>query len=263
MESALEEIEFLALSSNRVEVLRLLATDPHSRGELAAETGASQATLGRIITDFEDRSWIRRTGGEYVATATGRIVADGFTDLLDILDTERGLRDIVQYLPTDVMEFDLRHLADATITAPSQTRPNAPIQRLLDLLRDAEEVRAFSHAFNDQTIRVVQERVAAGDQQFTGVFSTGAIDALTADARLRDRLSTLVDEPNASLRVRLDGVPIAVMIADDVVHMLVRDDNGVLQASLDTTAPAVLDWATETFDEYWDTSKPLSSEFSL
>ncbi|MDS0222187.1 DUF1724 domain-containing protein [Haloarcula sp. S1AR25-5A] len=263
MESALEEIEFLALSSNRVEVLRLLAAEPHSRGELAAETGASQATLGRIIADFENRSWIRRTGGEYVATATGHIVADGFTDLLDILETERGLRDIVQYLPTDAMDFDLRHLADATITVPSQTRPNAPVQRLLDLLRDAEKVQTFSHAFNDQTIRVVQERVAAGDQQFSGVFSPGAIDALTADDRLRSRLESLRAEPNASFRVRPEGVPLAVMIADDVVHMLLRDDSGVLQASLDTTAPAVREWATETFDTYWESAEPLSADGSL
>jgi predicted transcriptional regulator len=258
MESALEEIEFLALSSNRVEVLQLLAAEPHSRGDLAAETGASQATLGRIIADFEERSWIQRTGGEYVATATGRIVADGFTDLLDILETERSLRNIVQYLPTDAMEFDLRHLADATITVPSQTRPNAPVQRLLDLLRDAEEVRTFSHAFNDQTIQVVQERVAAGEQRFSGVFSPGAIDALTADDRLQSRLETLRAESDASLRVRSDGVPLAVMIADDVVHMLLRDDNGVLQASLDTTAPAVREWAIETFDTYWASAEPLS-----
>ncbi len=73
------------------------------------------------------------------------------------------------------MAFDLQHLADATITVPSQTRPNAPVQRLLDLLRDAEEVRTFSHAFNDQAIRVVLERVTAGEQRFSGVISPGAI----------------------------------------------------------------------------------------
>lgn len=260
MESALEEIEFLALSSNRVEVLRLLAAEPHARGELAAETGASQATLGRVIADFEARSWIHRTSGEYVATATGCIVADGFTDLLDSLETEQGLRDIVQYLPTDAMDFDLRHLADATITVPSQTRPGAPIQRLLDLLRDAGEVRAFSHAFNDRAIRVVQERVSAGQQRFSGVFSPEAIDALAADDRLRSRLESLRAESDASLRVRNNGVPLAVMIADDTVHLLLRDDNGVLQASLESTAPAVHGWAVETFNTYLDSAEPLSNE---
>ncbi len=151
MEAELEEIEFLALSPNRVEVLRLLAAEPRTRRELAAATDASQATIGRILQDFEERSWIERTNGEYVATPTGTLVADGFTDLLDIFEVESKLRDVVEYLPADALDFDLRHLADATITTPSQTRPNAPVQRVLDLLRDAEEVRVFSHAFNEHS----------------------------------------------------------------------------------------------------------------
>jgi len=60
MEAPLEEIEFLARSQNRVAVLRLLATESHTRRSLAAATGASQATLGRIPEDFTDRSWVRR-----------------------------------------------------------------------------------------------------------------------------------------------------------------------------------------------------------
>lgn len=263
MESALEEIEFLALSSNRVEVLRFLASAPHTRGELASETGASQATLGRIIEDFEERSWIHREGGRYVTTATGRIVADGFTDLLDIFDTERQLRDIVRYLPTDAMEFDLRHLADATITAPSQMRPNAPVQRLLSLLRDADDVRVFSHAFNDQTLTVIKERVTAGEQTFKGVFSRGAIEALISDDTLRHRLRTLLAEDAASLRVRPEGIPVAAMIADDVVHMLLRDGNGVIQASIDTDEPVVRSWASDAFDRYWESASPVAEEFSI
>jgi len=126
MESALEEIEFLALSANRVEVLGPLAEGRHTRNELATATGASQATLGRILGDFKDRSWIRHDGSEYVATATGRLVAEGFTDLQEILETEgKKLRDIVDYLPTHAMDFDLRRLSDATITVPRDAAERA------------------------------------------------------------------------------------------------------------------------------------------
>jgi len=263
MESALAEMEFLALSANRVDVLRLLSESAHTRGELAAETGASQATLGRIIEDFEERSWIRREGGAYVATATGRIVAEGVTDLLDILDTERDLRGIVRYLPSEEMDFDLRHLADATITTPSQTRPNAPLQRLLDLLRNAEDVRTFSHAFNDQTLEIVRERVSAGEQSFRGVFSPAAIEALAADDQLSRRLRRLLGEPDAAVRVRSAGVPLAVMVADDVVHLLLRDEDGVLRAALETTNPEVHAWAERSFERYWADADPVSDALSL
>jgi DNA-binding IclR family transcriptional regulator len=125
MEASLAEVEFLALSENRVAVLRLLAEGPRTRSDLAGETGASQATLGRILQDFADRSWIERRGGEYAATATGRLVSRGFTDLLDILETERELRGVVEHLPTDELTFDLRHLSNATVTVALKKSPRS------------------------------------------------------------------------------------------------------------------------------------------
>ncbi len=260
MESALEEIEFLALSSNRVEVLRLLSEGRHTRTELADETGASQATLGRILSDFADRSWIRHDGSEYVATATGRLVAEGFTDLQEILETEAKLREIVDYLPTHAMDFDLRRLSDATITTPSATRPNAPLSRLLDFLRTGEEIRTFSHTFNGQTLGVVRDRVTAGEQRFRGVFGQNAIDALADESGLRRQLEALLDAENAEIRVREEGVPIAIMIVDEVVCLLLRDETGILRAAVDTDDDAVRSWAEDSLDHYWRTAMPLEAD---
>lgn len=258
MEETLAEIEFLALSENRVRVLESLAAGPHSRSELAEITGASQATLGRILGDFEDRDWVVRTGGGYEATATGRLVAEGFGDLLDVMVAERELREVVAYLPTEAMAFDLRNLADARIVTPSETRPNAPLQRLLEQMRGAESVTAFSHALNDQSLAVVAEQL--GDQEFEAVLTRGAVDALTADETLRDRLRRVVSAPSAAIRVAEDDIPVAVTIADDAVNLLVRDDRGVVQASVDTTDPAVREWAERRYEHYRVHSEPLTAE---
>lgn len=257
MDAALEDVEFLALSANRVAVLQSLATRSRSRSDLAEETGASQATLGRILADFEDRSWVRRSEGAYEATATGRLVADAFSDLLEALDLERDLRDIVAYLPTDELGFDLARLTDATITVPTGTRPNAPVKRLLDLERDAAEVRAFSHAFNEQTLSLMADRVTDETVRFRGVFSPGAVEALASDATLREHLLALVDADAATVRVRSAGVPVAGTVADGRVHLLVRDDSGVLRASIDTDDPAVREWADSAFERYWTDATPV------
>jgi predicted transcriptional regulator len=259
MEAALEEIEFLARSSNRVDVLRLLAADTHTRRSLAEATGASQATLGRILEDFTDRSWVRRDGSHYAATATGRLVADGVADLLSILETEAKLRDVVTYLPTDAMGFDLRRLADATVTVPSRTRPSAPLQRVLDAMDDAERLCAFSHTLNEQSLSVAKRRVKADEQTFEAVLSESAIVALAADARLWAELTALADE-GGRIRVREDDVPLSVTVADGTVYLLVRDDGGILQASLHTDDEAVRSWATETFERYWRTATPFDPE---
>lgn len=260
MESALAEIEFLALSPNRVAVLRRLAADRHTRTDLAVVTGASQATLGRILRDFEERSWIERVDGAYVATATGELVAEGFLDLLAIMETESDLRPIVEYLPTDALDFDLQRFGDATITVPSGTKPNAPVGRVLDLLRGASSVRAFSHAFNEGSLGVVEQRVTAGEMTFEGVFSRHAIDAVADDERLRRLLESLLAAPGASVRVRDEEIPLAVTVADEAVHLLLRDANGVLQASVDTDDPTVRDWAHDEFDRHWEAASPLDGD---
>lgn len=259
MESALEEIEFLALSPNRVEALTLLAEEPRTRRELAELTDASQPTLGRILGDFQERTWVIRDGSDYVATATGQLVAAGFTELLDVLDTEATLRGVVRWLPTDALEFDLRRLSSATVTTPSQVRPNAPVKRALDLLREAEDVRIFSYAFNEQSLDVIHDRTAEGAQTFRGVFAASAIDALADDSQLRARLVELLDTKTVEIRITDEAVPLATTVADDTVHLFLRDDNGLLQASLDVADEAVHDWASERFERYWAEATPLAA----
>jgi len=258
MEETLAEIEFLALSPNRVTVLESLAEAPRTRSELGGLTGASQATLGRILGDFEERDWVVRTDGSYAATATGQLVAEGFRDLLDVMAVERKLRDVVAYLPTGAMDFDLRHLADATIVTPTETRPNAPLQRLLALMRDAESLTAFSHALNDRSLSVVADRL--GDQEFEAVLTRGAVDSLTAAAALRERLRRVVAAPSAGVQVADGDIPVAVTVADDVVNLLVRDDRGVVQAAVDTTDPVVREWAERRYEHYRANSEPLTAE---
>lgn len=259
MDAALEEIEFLALSPNRVAVLQSLADGPRTRSDLAAATGASQATLGRILGDFEERSWVERRDGGYAATATGRLVARGITDFLEVVETERSLRGVVDHLPGGELDFDLRHLADATVTTPSGTRPDAPLQRLLDLEAEGDRIRAFSHAFNERSLSLAAERVAAGTLRFEGVFSRGAIDALASDEELRRLLAELLDADGAAVRVCESEIPLAGSVVDGEVHLLVRDADGVLRASIDTDDPVVRSWAVDRFETYWEGARPLEA----
>ncbi|MDS0298104.1 DUF1724 domain-containing protein [Halogeometricum sp. S1BR25-6] len=260
MDTALEEIEFLALSANRVQVLDALREGRQTRRELVERTGASQPTLGRILRDFTDRHWIERDGDGYAATATGRLVAAEFTDLLETLETEKKLREVVQWLLTEEMGFDLRRLSDATITTPSQTRPGAPVQRVLELLERAESVRIFSYAFNEQSLDVIRRRTVEEGQTFRGVFSPAAVDALAHDSALRRRLHELTDHEDAAVRLYDGEIPLAVTITDDVAHLFLRDENGLLRAAIDSDDPEVLAWAEARFERYWEESSSLDAE---
>jgi len=259
MDEVLEEMEFLALSANRVDVLRLVAKAPQTRAELQAETGASQPTLGRILRDFETRRWVQTDAGTYTATATGRLVADGLSELYASLETDHQLRDLVDWLPVDELTFDLRALNGATITVPTQTRPSAPVTRVIDLVESATRVSVLSHAFNEQTLRAVTDWVTSGGT-FSGVFSKAAIEPVADDAVLAQQLRTLLAADTARIRIYDGPVPLAVTVTDTRVSLLLRDDAGRLEAAIDTDNETVRSWAMDVYQQYDEQAEPLSMD---
>ncbi len=78
MAEALDEIEYLARSENRLVVLRTLATEPMARDALREETGGSRQTLARILSELEERGWVDRAGVDYRATTLGAYLAREF-----------------------------------------------------------------------------------------------------------------------------------------------------------------------------------------
>lgn len=256
----LEEIEFLARSSNRVEVLAALVEKPHTRRDLEARLDVSQPTLGRILGDLAERNWVESEQGHYRATPTGRLVEAGITDLRERLATETRLREVVEWLPMETLEFDFRHLADATITTPSRTRPNAPIQRMLELLAATDSARLVSHSFNEQKLDRIHDRTVEGDLTTRGVFAEAAIDAIAATPDLRRQLRTLVDAEGAEIRVTTDDIPLALEVTDDRTHLLLRDGDGIVRASLDTDDETVRSWAETAHERYWSDATPLEPD---
>ena len=254
----LEEIEFLARSANRIEVLAALVEEPRTRQRLATEIGVSQPTLGRILRDLGEREWVTTDGDRYRATATGELVATGITDLRDRLATEARLRKIIEWFPADAVDVDLTHFSDARITTPTQTRPNAPIRRMLDLLGDTDHARLLSHAFNEQKLRLIRDRTVGGDLTVEGVFAAEAIDAIVATADLRDLLRDIVTSENAEIRVVEEDIPVAVEVTDDRTHLLLRNDEGIVRASLDTDDGTVRAWADRLHETYWRDGRTLT-----
>ncbi len=254
----LEEIEFLARSANRIEVLAALVEEPRTRQALANSVGVSQPTLGRILRDLTERTWVAAEDDRYRATATGKLVATGITDLRERLATETKLREVIEWIPTDAVDVELHHFADAEITTPSQTRPNAPIKRMLELLGETDHALLLSHAFNEQKLQLIRDRTVAGEMTTRGVFGKDAIEAIEATADLKEMLADIVASEAAEIRVVSADIPVAVEVTDSRTHLLFRNDEGIVRASLDTDDETVRAWAENLHEKYWTTGTPLS-----
>jgi predicted transcriptional regulator len=143
---------------------------------------------------------------------------------------------------------------------PSQTKPGAPVQRILELLHQSTEVRLFSYAFNEQSLGVIHQQVVEGTQTFQGVLSEDALTTIAHDSTLREQLRDLLESNNAEIRCYTGEIPFAVTITDDVTHLLLHDQNDLLRAALDTDDETVLAWAHGKHEEYWYQSSPVDLE---
>jgi predicted transcriptional regulator len=256
----LDEIEFLARSSNRIEVLRTLTEAGYTRRELGDVLDASQPTIGRVLGDLTERNWITYDGERYRATATGELVEAGITDLRERLAAEIELRKIAEWLPAEGIDVDLREFRGATITTPTGARPNAPIERMLELLERTDRARLLSHSFNKQKLDHIHSRTVEGTLRTEGVFAADAIEAVREDPTLRSRLREIVTADAVDIRVTTEAVPAAVEVTDDRTHLLIRDDDGIVRASMDTDAPAVRSWGVAIFERYAEGTSELTPE---
>ena len=82
--TALEQISFLTRSEPRVRILtHLLDAGPTSQREFRSAVETSRSTVTRALSALEEQDWIVQNGDGYHLTPSGRLIAEGLTDLVE------------------------------------------------------------------------------------------------------------------------------------------------------------------------------------
>ena len=250
MPSPLDDVSYLARSEQRVRVLDLLADGPRTRTDLQAATGASRVTIGRTLGEFEDRGWARRDGDAHRLTPLGEMVAEDLSRLLDTAAAAGKLRGVMEWLPAEAIDVDLRRFADARFTFASQTDPTSPARRYANAMADADRVRILSFTAKPTALRVHREAVRESAQSFEIVHTPSAYDAITGDPEMADWLREIMDSGQGSY-YRYDGeIPFNLMIADGTVLLLLTAADGSRPTLVECEDDAVLAWAEDEFERY-------------
>lgn len=249
MSSSIADVEFLARSEHRVAALRALAERPRTRDELRDATDASKATVARLLNEFEDRDWVVREDHRYDLTDHGQFVADEFLRLVDRLESERELRDVWQWFPTDLPGFSVALFADAVVSFPDPANPYYPIPRFVELVEAASTMRGFSaRCPKPNTYDAILRNAADGM----------GTELVFAPAVCRDMLS-VADE--SLLRDAVDGGSLALFehdslpmdagfaILDDRLSLWGRDEDGLSKAGIDTGSADALEWGASIYED--------------
>ncbi|WP_255196948.1 helix-turn-helix transcriptional regulator [Halorarius litoreus] len=248
----LDDLEFLASSGNRVEVLETLATEPATRAALHERTGISQPTLGRILEGFETRGWIRKTGQQYRLSRLGTLLAEELARLLDTVDTIQRLTELESQLPTDEMAFDFREFRDATVTVPRSPDVFAHIRRAEALIEAADSVRTLTGNMYLDAIPKQRTLVLEQGQIQEVVISAAAFDAAISHPEAVSWMRDVLAAENMSTYRYEGAVPFSIGLVDDTALILPYDDHSVPCALIETENETIREWVETTIDAYRD-----------
>lgn len=249
----LEDVEFLARSSHRVDVLRTLTSGPSTRADLHDETGISQPTLGRALQSLQERGWIESSGGEYALTAVGEFVTAGFVELLDSVETVQHLDAAFEHLPTDRMDFDLRAFADARILTPEPSDPFRHVRRVEELVYGADHLRLLNDVLppgttDDHSNRF--EDYADSDRVVEAVVTAGTLDQSLEESDVAEFFEEVLALDRLDI-YRYEGeIPLMVGNADGTAFLVPKDVEGVPAALIETEHDAVRSWVDALIDEH-------------
>jgi len=262
MESATEAIDFLARSAHRTGVLDALAETPRDRRDLRALTGASAPTMSRVLADFEERRWVERDGPTYELTPLGAFVADRFAALREAMATERKLRDVWRWLPREMEGFSVDLFADAVVSYPGPGYPYEPVERVSHLIETTSAMRGFgTTVFKSINNATVCRSVLAG-MDYEYIYSRPVLEATVAWNPEQVAEATACEHCTVLLHDDLpDERRCGLGIFDDRIGICCHDaETGMLEAVVDTAAPAAREWAVSVFDRYREQARPVDAE---
>lgn len=258
MEEALEEIQFLANSVNRVQVLNRLSTGPASRRELQEETGVARSTAARVLDEAEARGWVTSEGSEYQITPRGDVMVSEFSTYVETTKGVQHLGQALDWLPEPVHDLDFRYFRGADITTPTEDNPTAPFDRGKERIRTADEYRGLTRNSLPEYMKMIRDRVDRGRLDFQGVIEASFIEVLRDDS---DRAARWHDIAHG-IRVYDGHVPINMHLVDGTALVWLCDknqvgDDVVVKGLLESEHPAVVSWAETLYEEYREEAEPL------
>lgn len=253
------DVEYLARSAARVEIVRALREGGElSRRDLREAVSASRSAVQRGVDGLVEKGWVRADGRTYELSAVGRLVAEDFERLLETAGLAQRLEPITEWLDDRELDFDLRALADATVTTATDGDPYAPVTRHLAGVEATETFRALLPSTGIQPLRRMRKcLVEETDRSHALIVDRGVAETLRSD-EFRPVVEEVLATGRCEIRV-LDGeFDHYLGLLDGGVQIGIEDDDGIPRALVETDRESVRSWAERRFERAHAESDPLT-----
>lgn len=258
MDATLDDIQFLANSANRIQVLEALTSGAASRRELQDATGVPRSTAARVLDDAEARGWVRSAGSRYRITSLGEAMVTEFRRYLAGTEGIHHLGPAIDWLPEPAWDLDFRCFREAEVTTPTEANPTAHFDRAMEYLRESDSYRGLTQNSLPEYMKVLHGRVVEGQLDFEGVVEASFIDVLGNDPDRAALWRDLADR----MWLYNGRVPLNMHIADGTVLVWLCGENQagddvLVKGLLESTHSDVVSWAESLYEEHRADAEPL------
>ena len=264
----LQDVAYLSRTENRLKVLETLTGRPRSTRELRDATGTSKATVSRILNEFEERSWARRTSdGTYEATPQAEHVAFRLRAFMGSMEAVASLGEDIGVLPVDELTVGptndltvgLHHFTDATVERQRPQAQGVGRTRMLEATREASSMDVLTDTAPPRVMgEVLQERADRGDLPGTTVWTTELFEYLRDHPEEPPRWSDVIE--GGRRLYRYDGpIPATLFVTDEVT--LVWGVTGEMRRRvLISENDTVQLWARTTVERYRERAEAVDPQ---
>ncbi|MFB6172629.1 MAG: helix-turn-helix transcriptional regulator [Haloarculaceae archaeon] len=238
-----------SLVRRRAALLARLDETAAEKPTLAADLAASRSTVDRAIRELEAREYVRRGPDGYETTLAGRLARQAYEDGLAALDAVLAGADLLADLPADA-PLSIAFLRGADVHRPARPAPREPLDRLRELIDDADRYCGFTTAvLVPDFVDDVLARVAAGALELEFVY----------DEPMADYIREEYDEYREALRSEAnqmyvaDGVPYGLGILygeQTLAYVIAEGPDGGFRGLLVNDDAAAVAWAEAVFESY-------------
>lgn len=260
MSTALDDIRFLADSNHRLVAMEALTDEPCSRADIRGVTGASAATVGRLLSDFERREWVTQEGTQYALTTLGRFVSQEFIALHTRMTVARDFRSLLASLPIETVGFGLECLAGASVARPTQDNPLAMASRIREYELESEHSVSLTDFFPEPCLDARHKAVVNGTQTYEVVFTPSVLEAAMS-SRTPEKFVEMVAADRCSVFVYGDDIAPPVCLNDGLACLIVRDEKNHTIAIVETDEERVVQWIKEQFEAHRAEATPVTAAY--
>jgi predicted transcriptional regulator len=250
LETPLEELEFLARSPNRVNVLDALTQGWIGRYELEETTGVTRATLSRILDDFENRGWVIKKDRQYETTQLGTYVSREVMSLLESFEPVPALNEVAQWFPEEGFDFDLGCLTGAKIVRATKSDGLAATAHITNGIRNADRVQLITYSVLPSVMEMCWQGIVDDDLELLSVLDGAVLEKVSNDPRMVEQAQEMADSDRFDVYVYFDDISYTIFVVDNAVMLCLSGDEGPPLAVIETDDETIRSWAETTIDDH-------------